>query len=216
MVHAAHGKGAFLICNGWDPSFGRPLGPPLDPSGGVPDSKNGGCFDDLSMGPKHCAGLSNATQSGQAIHRASPPPPPPLPPVAPKPANYIGCFHDHTNNSVCDLPCIPVGSSGGCTNACPRDNKTGICSVRYGSKITCPQPWRAITLSVCNEMCGEIAANFFGVQAGHACFCGYEGKTSYGSQGKAASDSLCDTRCVGNQSEICGGSDLNSVFYVTQ
>ena len=121
----------------------------------------------------------------------------------------VGCFHDHGPNTVCDLPCIPRGSSGGCSNPCPR--KHAGCATRHGGKFTCDPPFTRMTLDACNKMCAGMGARYFGTQAGHACFCG----DSFGSQGRAASDSMCSTRCAGNSSEVCGGPDLNSVYNVS-
>ena len=50
-------------------------------------------------------------------------------------------------------------------------------------------------------------SRYFGMQAGHACFCGME----YGGQGKAA-EADCNAPCLGNSSQFCGGPFLNSVW----
>ena len=52
-----------------------------------------------------------------------------------------------------------------------------------------------------------VPFKYFGMQAGHACFCG----DSFGSQGKVA-DAQCGQPCLGNSSEMCGGAWLNSVW----
>jgi hypothetical protein len=61
----------------------------------------------------------------------------------------------------------------------------------------------------CNQLCLSTGVRFkyFGMQAGHACFCGM----GYGAQGQAA-DRACDARCLGNETQMCGGPYLNSVW----
>ena len=82
---------------------------------------------------------------------------------------------------------------------------------RESEQLMSSPPFARMTLAVCNQKCAEMGAKYFGVQAGHACFCG----DTYGHQGLAPKDSLCDTKCAGNSSEICGGSDLNSIYSVS-
>lgn len=61
----------------------------------------------------------------------------------------------------------------------------------------------------CNQLCLStgVAFKYFGMQAGHACFCGMD----YGHQGKAP-DADCNKPCLGNASQMCGGPFLNSVW----
>jgi hypothetical protein len=48
---------------------------------------------------------------------------------------------------------------------------------------------------------------YFGLQAGHACFCG----NSYGSMGKPP-QSYCNSSCQADPKEIRGGPSMNSVY----
>ena len=64
----------------------------------------------------------------------------------------------------------------------------------------------------CNSLCAPLGYKYFGLQAGHACFCG----NSFGSMGAAPQESDCSARCRANQTEICGGADFNSVYEVVQ
>ena len=116
-----------------------------------------------------------------------PPPPPPGPPI---PSNYYkGCYNDHQQEAggKCDLPHIISGHCG---------------------KTKKHERWTK-TVEGCNAMCQSF--RFFGVQmGGTGCFCG----NSYGSQGKAISDSMCNVTCKDNAHEICGGPNLNSVWAV--
>ena len=71
----------------------------------------------------------------------------------------------------------------------------------------------AETVEACNQLCRRARGNYtyFGVQmGGDGCFCG----DSYGSQGRAPG-SACNVPCRGNQAEMCGGPNLNSVYAVT-
>ena len=62
----------------------------------------------------------------------------------------------------------------------------------------------------CNAMCAVANYTYFGVQMGHACFCG----NAYGSFGAADKGRHCNVTCTGNASEICGGSNVNGVWRV--
>lgn len=135
----------------------------------------------------------NQTANGTcgSCHGTGPPPPPPAPlppPGPPMPAvNYKGCFHDHAGEQRCDLPHIISGHCGHTSRQ---------------------QAW-AHTVEGCNAMCQQF--KYFGVQmGGTGCFCG----NSYGSQGKASSDTLCNVSCTGDAKEVCGGPNLNSVWSV--
>jgi arylsulfatase A len=130
----------------------------------------------------------------------SPTPPPTPLPACPGPAcppvpstNYKGCFNDHGSHGKCDLPFVITGH---CKNASVANGTHGPMSVER-----------------CNSMCVPLGFSFFGVQmGGSGCFCG----SSYGSQGKAANDSLCNVACIGDPKEMCGGPNLNSVYTVVQ
>jgi hypothetical protein len=164
------------------------------------------------------------------------PPPPPTPlPLCPGPGcppvpatNFQGCFVDKTGG-VCDLPVVPDGSTGHCPHrrhvGAVDDAASNIlhghghtdARAQQGHKSSYPlrqwpheQEWPAtFTVEYCNALCAPLGSNFFGLQAGHACFCG----NTFGSQGKAAAKE-CDSTCTGNSSEICGGLKRNSVYAV--
>ena len=115
--------------------------------------------------------------------------PGPACPAVPE-ANYQGCFNDHANGGTCDLPHLV----------------TGHCAGQKGPSLP---PLPDISLERCNAECAPLGFKFFGVQmGGSGCFCG----NAFGSQGRAASDGLCNKPCAGNPSEVCGGPNLNSVY----
>ena len=229
--------GAFLLCNGWDARFGRPLGLPLAPPAQA-GGKNGTRWS-RAFASGVVAHWDAATSKGTVYWPGVPtpapvPPPPPTPTPAPGPtpapappapacpgpkcppvpaSNYKGCFVDKVN-STCDLPACQTGHCG--HPACSRPYIT------------------AMTVELCNALCAPPAGSspsaagssgsggaagegvgvggggfpFFGVQAGgHGCFCG----TSYGRFG-AAPEQQCGEACEGNSSEVCGGSAVNSVY----
>jgi hypothetical protein len=227
--------GAFLLCNGWDARFGRPLGLPLAPPAQA-GGKNGTGTWSRAFASGVVARWDSATSKGTvswpgvptpAPTPPTPPPPTPTPAPAPAPpapacpgpkcppvpaSNYRGCFVDKVN-STCDLPACQTGHCG---------------------HPECSRPYiHAMTVELCNALCapgpspsaggssvsggaaGEGGGEgegggypFFGVQAGgHGCFCG----TSFGHFG-AAPEQLCGEACEGNSSEVCGGPDVNSVY----
>jgi hypothetical protein len=140
--------------------------------------------------------------------------PGPLCPVVSS-ANYKGCFKDKQRGKGCDLPCNPPGSTGHCTQW-----GTSPCvspGVQSGGS-----PWIPVggvqnaqkapdSVERCNQLCiaTGVAFKYFGMQAGHACFCGM----AFGTEG-AAPDGQCDVKCPGNATQTCGGADVNSVWAV--
>ena len=95
----------------------------------------------------------------------------------------------------------------------PAGNLLGCFNDKQGKKLdlqhVTPARYHAqMTPELCNVLCAQAGRfDFFGNQAGHACFCG----NSYGSQGVAPA-SQCNITCNGNSKEICGGLDRNSVW----
>ena len=192
----------FLECSGWDPRFDLPLGNPIGPSSvgaggimrrtfesGVKVQWNTSCAVNPRYDP-YQAGHQCASVSWPGV---SPPPPNPRP-LAPwcpgdqclpvPEANYLGCYYDRLGGKF-DLPISPPESGGESVERC-----NSLCASRY-------RHGRVSTLGY----------KYFGVQAGHACFCG----NSYGSMGRPHL-SYCNSSCLANPKEICGGSSMNSVY----
>ena len=216
--------GVFLLCNGWDDRFDRPLGLPTGKA--VLDSAT------LVWSRSFASGVVatwNTTSGVGAVawpgHPPTPSPPHPSPPPTPTPAppsptvpcpgpkcppvpasNYEGCFNDKREG--CDLPCRPPGGSGHCipwgTPPCVSPKGVAVDGV---DGVDDPPD----SVERCNQLCLATGATFkyFGLQAGHACFCGM----AFGSQGSAP-EASCDQPCKGNHSQMCGGSDVNSVWAV--
>lgn len=66
-----------------------------------------------------------------------------------------------------------------------------------------------LTPAVCAAYCSHVeGALFFGVQNGRKCFCG----ASYGRHGVAALSTACNTPCGGDDTQVCGGFSINSVY----
>jgi arylsulfatase A len=139
-------------------------------------------------------------------------PPSPAPgPMPPTPSsggkkvpkeNLLGCYNDHKekgktahNTGLCDLNATVVASFI-CTNADPAQPGPLPSSLH-----------KTMTNEVCNQFCQKY--KYFGTQSGGSCHCG----NSYGSMGKAA-DGKCSEACAGDKTEMCGGSDLNTVYKV--
>ncbi|RNA20436.1 transmembrane receptor [Brachionus plicatilis] len=67
------------------------------------------------------------------------------------------------------------------------------------------------TLSLCLKYCIKKNAKFFAISNGFECFC--ENENNFGSQ---VDTRLCDIKCPGNASEICGGYfGLMSLYEIT-
>ena len=145
----------------------------------------------------------------------SPSPPSPSPPPSPGPtcpgpkcppvpaSNYKGCFVDHVHGK-CDLPHRPPHSTGHCKPTEAEIEERENVSSNFPRKF----PPGGDSVERCNSLCSPLGYKYFGVQAGHACFCG----NAYGSMGQAPRESDCSTHCQANSTEICGGPDFNSVY----
>jgi hypothetical protein len=204
--------GAYLLCNGWDSRFGRKLGAPLGPP------TQAGVLWSRSFESGVVAKWDTATEKGSIAWPGVPPPPPgpPSPSPGPKPnpgpacpghkcppvpaSNFKGCFIDHVHGK-CDLPHVPVHSTGHC--------KPDAAEATAGTEKT-QFPPGGDSVERCNSLCAPLGYKYFGLQAGHACFCG----NTYGSFGKAKNPSSCHVKCQANTSEVCGGLDYNSVYEV--
>ena len=194
--------GCFLVCQGWDEMFAYPLGDPLGPAITADGVMRRTFASGTSVEYDMSSEKANIRWAGHPAPAPAPRPAPPHPPHGPQcpgprcplvpRANYKGCFVDKTDG-VCDLPVVPKQSSGHCPKG-PHHHSGGshFCTVEY-----------------CNALCAPLGKKFFGLQAGHACFCG----DSFGSQG-AATPTDCNLPCTGNTSETCGGLKRNTIFAV--
>ena len=228
--------GCYLMCQGWDKQFefqmGAPLGPAVSRDGRLVRQFASGTRVEYITATQtatiHWAG--RPTQPTPLLPTPAPPTPPvPTPnagPVCPGPkcppvpaANHQGCFVDKTGG-VCDLPVVPKQSTGHCAKSEGAHNEAtantsaeaegGAFELVQGQAREHEQAWPAgFTVEYCNALCAPLGKRFFGVQAGHACFCG----DAFGSQGVAAA-AECNSTCTGNTSEACGGLKRNSVYAV--
>ncbi len=64
-----------------------------------------------------------------------------------------------------------------------------------------------LTTEKCVSLCREKGFQYAGTQYSKWCFCG----NSYGRFGQAKN---CNTRCAGNDAQVCGGEWANSVYSV--
>lgn len=63
-----------------------------------------------------------------------------------------------------------------------------------------------LTPAVCAAFCSSVDdAVYFGVQDGRKCFCG----DAFGKHGVS---SECDDPCMGDESQVCGAENVNSVY----
>jgi len=121
----------------------------------------------------------------------------------------LGCFYDCApggygpcSTATRDLPfqyCTAgVNDSAGDCNLDPR-----VPSFQQGHSQAAS---RVMTPQICSAICSW--SKFFGLQNGHACFCG----NSYGNQGGQAPDDDCNLPCSGDPNSICGGPCRNSIY----
>ena len=108
----------------------------------------------------------------------------------------------------CDLPIVPPHSSA--NNRCKRKPKPAMAMAMAmaAERAGATFPPGGDSIERCNSLCSPLGYKYFGLQAGHACFCG----NTYGSMGRAPSDSSCSKPCQANHMEICGGPDFNSIY----
>jgi len=66
-----------------------------------------------------------------------------------------------------------------------------------------------MTVEACVNYCNDNSESFAGLKNGQACYCGNIPTES----ASITSDSACNSPCVGNSSEICGGSDSLSLYW---
>ncbi|CAM9939120.1 unnamed protein product, partial [Hapterophycus canaliculatus] len=64
-------------------------------------------------------------------------------------------------------------------------------------------------LQVCFEHCSATGAAYMATQFGVECWCSREGALDYGRHGEGG---ICDYRCVGDESETCGGWNAFDLF----
>ena len=217
--------GCFLLCNGWDDRFDLALGVPKAKAVLNPKTKVWS-----RTFPSGVVATWNTTSGEGGVTWPGHPPTPPPAPVVPCPgprcptvpsSNYKGCFHDKEKGR-CDLPCSPPGGSGHCTpwGTPPCVSSKGAVAAASVAPPASESAWSdhvqklpADSVERCNQLCIATGVDFkyFGLQAGHACFCGM----TFGSQGSAP-NALCNAPCEGNKTQMCGGPDVNSVWAVQQ
>ncbi|PAA84300.1 hypothetical protein BOX15_Mlig007959g1 [Macrostomum lignano] len=61
-------------------------------------------------------------------------------------------------------------------------------------------------VGLCAQRCQKWKKKYLGLQEGSSCWCG----NSFGAHGESADS--CQTRCLGNDDEMCGGKLFNSVY----
>eukprot|EP01124_Arcella_intermedia_P015690 TRINITY_DN22264_c0_g1_i1.p1 TRINITY_DN22264_c0_g1~~TRINITY_DN22264_c0_g1_i1.p1 ORF type:complete len:2435 (+),score=486.95 TRINITY_DN22264_c0_g1_i1:82-7386(+) len=84
---------------------------------------------------------------------------------------------------------------------CLKDNSTALDLPFLASSSS------AMTIEICYSLCKNH--NFFGLQNGRDCYCGY----SYGRYGMAGGGSIhCNMPCSGGTGDMCGSKGVNSVY----
>ena len=66
-------------------------------------------------------------------------------------------------------------------------------------------------LGECKDTCQEKGYTYFGLENGDTCWCGDE----FGSLGQDSASLTCSTQCIGTAGQLCGSSDSNSVYEIT-
>jgi len=80
---------------------------------------------------------------------------------------------------------------------CYSDNQNQLRDLVIGSSSS------TMSIELCAQLC--VGYQYFGVQFGDQCFCG----NIYGTQGASNN---CSMKCQSNATEICGGTNSNSVY----
>ncbi|CAN0533611.1 unnamed protein product, partial [Ectocarpus sp. 12 AP-2014] len=63
-----------------------------------------------------------------------------------------------------------------------------------------------LTPAACAAYCSSVeGATYIGVQSGRKCFCG-------DSFGKYGPSTLCSEPCYGDEDQVCGAQNVNSVY----
>ncbi len=76
--------------------------------------------------------------------------------------------------------------------------------------------WRAHTTNssmsteYCIKYCSDLNFDYAGTQNTSLCFC----HDSYGSFGKENDTCKCDRKCAGDNTQMCGGYSLNSIYEI--
>ena len=66
-------------------------------------------------------------------------------------------------------------------------------------------------LGECKTACDNKGYKYFGVENGDTCWCGDD----FGSLGQDSASLTCSTPCIGTAGQLCGSSDSNSVYEIT-
>jgi hypothetical protein len=66
-------------------------------------------------------------------------------------------------------------------------------------------------LGECKDTCQGKGYKYFGVENGDTCWCGDD----FGSLGQNSASLTCSTPCIGTAGQLCGSSDSNSVYEIT-
>ncbi|KFY86890.1 hypothetical protein V498_07353 [Pseudogymnoascus sp. VKM F-4517 (FW-2822)] len=73
-------------------------------------------------------------------------------------------------------------------------------------QIIIPNQNTILTREICQNACEKAGYIYSGVEYTHQCWCGY------GVFGKVAAQSSCSSKCPGDKSQLCGGSDRINVM----
>ncbi|KAH9811722.1 hypothetical protein Tdes44962_MAKER05870 [Teratosphaeria destructans] len=114
-------------------------------------------------------------------------------PAAPFASNYIGCYTDYQR-----------GSSGAYTRLL---NAKDV-------------DWQNMTIEICAEYCtgSNATYHYYGLEYSTQCWCGNTlALPNYllNETTSPTNSSACSDRCLGNETEICGGSNALSVYNFT-
>eukprot|EP00752_Nemacystus_decipiens_P008859 g7905.t1 len=151
---------------------------------------------------------------------------------------YVGCFHDKFPLVNRDMPLtskrkFPGNKPRMCANRCSKEEGATFFGLQNGelmssvyvipvehSYVGCFTDKRGdrdmllvpkvvsdvLTPAACAAYCSSVeGANYFGVQAGRKCFCG----DSFGRHGEST---LCAEPCSGDEDQVCGAHNVNSVY----
>ncbi|CAM9665667.1 unnamed protein product [Pylaiella littoralis] len=151
---------------------------------------------------------------------------------------YIGCFHDKEPMSERDMALtskkkFPKNTPQMCATRCAKVDGATFFGLQNGGLVSSvyvlpvehtyvgcfddkkgdrdlllvPKAVSShLTPAVCAAFCSSVdGATYIGVQAGHKCYCG----DSFGKHGESK---LCAQPCYGDEDQVCGARNVNSVY----
>ena len=95
-----------------------------------------------------------------------------------------------------------------------KQNYLGCFKDSNSSNLALKDLWRAnttnssMTTEICIKYCSDLNFDYAATQNSSYCYC----HDSYGTFGRENNTCNCDKKCSGDSTQMCGGTNLNSVY----